>query len=101
MIGTTIAGKYKLVTELGSGATGTVFRGEAVDGSGPVAVKVLRKEMGGGATRAEVERRFEREALAAALAQHPNCVTVRDFGALDDGRPYLVMDFVQGRKIGR
>ena len=99
MIGTTIAGKYKLAAELGSGATGTVFRGDAVDGSGPVAVKVLRKEMGGGATRAEVERRFEREALAAALAQHPNCVTVRDFGALDDGRPYLVMDFVQGRSV--
>ncbi|HLU67787.1 MAG TPA: protein kinase, partial [Kofleriaceae bacterium] len=94
MIGQTIAGRYRLVEQIGEGATGTVYRAE-VEGGGEAAVKVLRAEPGA----RERERRFEREAVAGSHAEHPNCVAVRDFGALEDGRPYLVMELVRGRSL--
>ena len=97
MKGQVIAGKYRIGDELGRGATGTVYRAEKTEeGGGAVAVKILGAEPGG---RGEKEKRFEREALAGSYAEHPNCVSVLDFGALDDGRPYLVMELVQGRRL--
>ena len=97
MKGQVIAGKYRIGEELGRGATGTVYRAEKTEGDGgAVAVKVLSAGPGG---RGEKEKRFEREALAASYAEHPNCVSVLDFGALDDGRPYLVMELVEGRRL--
>jgi len=95
MKGQVIAGKYRIGDELGRGATGTVYRAE-VDGGGPVAVKVLAA---GSGVRGEKEKRFEREALAASYAEHPNCVAVVDFGALDDGRPYIVMELIEGKQL--
>ncbi len=95
MKGQVIAGKYRIGDQLGRGSTGTVYRAE-VDGSGPVAVKILAA---GSGARGEKEKRFEREALAASYAEHPNCVHVTDFGALDDGRPYIVMELVEGRRL--
>jgi serine/threonine protein kinase len=95
MKGQVIAGKYRIGDELGRGATGTVFRAEVEDGR-PVAVKILAA---GSGVRGEKEKRFEREALAASYAEHPNCVHVTDFGALEDGRPYIVMELVEGRRL--
>ena len=97
MRGQVIAGKYRVGDELGRGATGTVYRAERTEASGgAVAVKVLAAGPGG---RGEKEKRFEREALAGSYAAHPNCVSVLDFGALEDGRPYLVMELVEGRRL--
>jgi serine/threonine protein kinase len=98
MKGQVIAGKYRVGDELARGATGTVYRAERTEeaGGGAVAVKILSAEPG---ARGEKEKRFEREALAASYAEHPNCVSVVDFGALDDGRPYLVMQLVEGRRL--
>jgi len=95
MKGQVIAGKYRIGDELGRGSTGTVYRAE-VDGGGPVAVKILGA---GSGARGEKEKRFEREALAASYAEHPNCVHVIDYGALEDGRPYIVMELVDGRRL--
>ncbi len=98
MKGQVIAGKYRVGDELARGATGTVYRAEKTGeaGGGAVAIKILSAEPGG---RGEKEKRFEREALAASHAEHPNCVSVVDFGALEDGRPYLVMQLVEGRRL--
>jgi hypothetical protein len=97
MKGQVIAGKYRVGEELARGATGTVYRAEKTEaGGGAVAVKILSAEPG---ARGEKEKRFEREALAASYAEHPNCVSVVDFGALEDGRPYLVMQLVEGRRL--
>ena len=97
MKGQVIAGKYRVGEELARGATGTVYRAEkTAAGGGAVAVKILSAEPG---ARGEKEKRFEREALAASYAEHPNCVSVVDFGALEDGRPYLVMQLVEGRRL--
>src|SRR5688500_16063843 len=95
MKGQVVAGKYTIVDEIAEGATGTVYRAE-VEGGGAVAVKILRGEPG---ARDEKKQRFEREALAASSAVHPNCVEVKDFGALEDGRPYIVMELVEGRGL--
>ena len=96
MIGEVVAGRYRLVELVGEGATGAVYRAEDQEGKGAVAVKVLRQKSG-----PEAERRLEREAVAAGKLDHPNLVAVRDFGALDDGRPYLVMDLIEGRSLSR
>jgi eukaryotic-like serine/threonine-protein kinase len=98
MTGELVAGRYRLAAPIGEGATGTVYRAE-VDGE-VVAVKILRQgATGAEASRREASRRFEREAVAVGKLDHPNLVAIRDFGALDDGRPYLVMDLVEGRSL--
>lgn len=58
-----------------------------------VALKVLHREM---TSLPEVVARFEREAVAAARIEHPNVVQARDFGSLQDGSFYLVLEYVEG-----
>ncbi len=61
-----------------------------------VAVKVLQAGSGGGEDRL---RRFKREAKAVSILDHPNLVSFHDFGVLADGRPYLVMDLIEGTTL--
>lgn len=97
-VGRTV-GRWRLDSALAEGHLGTVYRATPTeDGGDVVAIKILRADATAGD---EAARRFEREALAASHIQHPNCVRVRDFGALDDGRPYLVMDLVQGKSLAQ
>ncbi|HTE52698.1 MAG TPA: serine/threonine-protein kinase [Kofleriaceae bacterium] len=98
MKGELVAGRYRLAEPIGEGATGTVYRAVVEPGGEAVAVKVLRAGARGAAAT-EAARRFEREAVAAGKLDHPNLVAIRDFGALDDGRPYLVMDLIDGRSL--
>ena len=85
----------ELERELGRGLTGTVWR--ARDGFGrPVAVKVLHREWAG---HPEMRERFEREARAAAVVGHPGVVAPLAIGALADGRPYIVMQLVDGPSL--
>ncbi len=58
-----------------------------------VAIKLLQRRRDEGGI---LHERFRREALAAAKIVHPNVVTVHDVGQNDEGRPYIVMDFVDG-----
>jgi serine/threonine-protein kinase len=87
-------GPYRIVSLIGSGGMGDVYRAERADGaySQTVALKVLRP----GYRTSELVRRFriEREALARLV--HPGIATILDGGALDDGRPYIVLEFVDG-----
>jgi uncharacterized membrane protein YgcG len=99
MIGELVAGRYRLVEQIGEGATGTVYRAMSEPQSEAVAIKVMRRQNGSAAAAGEGARRFEREAVAAGKLEHPNLVSMRDFGALDDGRPYLVMDLIAGRSL--
>ncbi len=94
LIGEMVDGRYRLVERIGEGATGLVYRAVAEPGSVAVAVKILRPDVAGGEAR-----RFEREAVAAGKVAHENLVGLRDFGALEDGRPYLVMDLIEGRSL--
>ncbi|MBE7450045.1 MAG: hypothetical protein HS111_14425 [Kofleriaceae bacterium] len=64
----------------------------------PLAVKLLHRTL---AAVPELRSRFEREAIAIGISiDHPNCVGVSDFGKLDDGSLFLVMDLLDGSSLG-
>jgi serine/threonine-protein kinase len=93
LIGELIDGRYKVVEVIGEGGMGLVYRAENERLKRPVAIKVLQRDY---SAIAEVGRRFEREAVAIARLDHPNCVAVQDFGRLPDGSLYLVMSYLHG-----
>jgi serine/threonine-protein kinase len=93
-IGHLLQGRYRILAKLASGAMGVVYQGERVQLGKPVAVKFLHPWI---AAQKAFLSRFENEAKAMSRLQHPNCVSVIDFGV--DGSPYLVMDFVTGRTL--
>ncbi|MEV7202989.1 serine/threonine-protein kinase [Streptomyces griseoluteus] len=94
-----IAGRYRLLSPLGEGGMGTVWRAHDEVLRREVAVKEVRAPAG--LPAGDVERmyaRLEREAWAAARVAHPNVVTVYDV-ALEGGRPWIVMELVRGRSL--
>ncbi|WP_428263415.1 serine/threonine-protein kinase [Haliangium sp.] len=86
-------GEYELSARIARGGFGVIWRAIHVDTGRVVALKIIRAEM---VTSDELVRRLEREANAIRLTRHPNVVELYDFGKLDDGRPYLVMEHVSG-----
>jgi serine/threonine protein kinase len=92
-VGAVIAGKYKLLEEIGEGGMGTVYMAQQTEPvRRAVAVKVIKAGMDSKAVLA----RFEAERQALALMDHPNIAKVLDAGATDSGRPYFVMELVKG-----
>ncbi len=93
---TVAAGRYRLERPLGHGGMATVYLGRDSELDRPVAVKVLAEDLAGdGAFR----KRFLREARLAARLSHPNVVSVYDAGGEEHGRPYIVMEHVEGRTL--
>jgi serine/threonine-protein kinase len=90
-------GQYRIVEPLGRGGMGLVYRVEHEVLKRGFAMKVLDSAV----LRRDPlsSRRFVREARAAARVRHPGIVGVSDFGTLPDGRPYLVMDLIDGRTV--
>ena len=89
-------GPYKLLQEIGHGGMGVVFMAEQ---EAPVRRKVAMKIVKPGLDTKEVVARFEAERQALALMDHPNIARVLDGGATDSGRPFFVMELVQGVSI--
>jgi serine/threonine-protein kinase len=89
--GRALVGMYRVSGTLGHGGMGVVYRAEHVALKKQVALKVLRPEA---ANDPAVASQFLVEARAACRAHHPGIVDVTDFGALPDGRSYLVMELV-------
>jgi serine/threonine-protein kinase len=96
LVGQLLGERYRIEALLGSGGMGAVYRATHVHMKKAVAVKVLHKEM---TFQEEVVKRFEREAVAAARIEHPNVAAATDFGRLEDGAFYLVLEFVEGRSL--
>ena len=95
----TKAGRYEIVSELGRGAMGVVYK--AVDPviGRTVAVKTIKlNEAGTGLSRPELLARFQTEARAAGLLTHPNIVVVFDAGE-EDGLYYITMELVEGKSL--
>ncbi|ONI78441.1 serine/threonine protein kinase [Kribbella sp. ALI-6-A] len=86
-------GRYRLQSKIGAGAFATVWRGYDDDLDVDVAVKVLADNW---ASRADVRERFLSEARLMRRIASDRVVRVFDLGALADGRPYFVMDYVSG-----
>ena len=98
LLGTLLAGRYRIEQLIGSGGMGAVYRAEHVHMRKAVAVKVLHKEM---TAFPEVVARFEREAVAAGRIEHPHVVSASDFGQLEDGSFYLVLEFIEGQSLAK
>jgi len=95
-IGTIIAGRYRVEARLGEGGMGAVYRVEHTHMRKRLAIKVLHGQL---THQPEVVARFEREAMAAANIDHPNVAAATDFGRLDDGAFYLVLEYVEGTDL--
>lgn len=87
-------GAYQLTERLGAGGMGVVYRGSAPGGT-EVAVKVIREAV---TSEEETQRRFLREARAAARLDHPNIAQLWDFGRAE-GLNFLVMELVPGEQL--
>ena len=87
-------GAWKLVGRIGEGGMGTVWLAERVEGgfAQRAAVKLVKRGM----DTDDVLRRFERERAALAALEHPGIARLYDGGSTEDGRPYLVMEYVEG-----
>lgn len=89
-------GGYMIEAEIGSGATGLLFRAFDPRLQRPVALKVLRSEL---AVAPTARVRFEREARAVARLQHSHIVQIHDVGAPADFLPYMAMELIEGTSL--
>src|SRR4029079_14036555 len=96
LVGTTLAGKYRIDARLNEGGMGTVYRGTHVLMDKTVAIKVLRPSL---AADEKIVARFSREARAASRISHPNALSVTDFGEDESGQVFLVMEFLSGKTL--
>lgn len=94
-IGSLVEGKYRLMEGLGEGGMGVVYKVEQVLLNRHMALKTLT----GSEFSESSIRRFQAEAKLLAKLDHPGLVKVQDFGFIDNVKPFLVMDFVQGRTL--
>ncbi len=88
-------GKYKILSELARGSMGIIYKGEDETLGRPVAVKVMNDSLAADETMVS---RFKNEAKAAALLNHPNIVTIHDFGR-EEGQFYIVMEYLIGQNL--
>jgi serine/threonine-protein kinase len=93
---TLLVGKYRVTRELGRGGMAAVYEAENVSIGKKVAVKVLAAEL---ANSNIVIERFFREARAAASVKSPYIVEVYDSGRLEDGRPFIAMELLEGESL--
>jgi len=91
-----IDGKYRLDRLIGRGGMGAVYEARDLRLGRDVAVKVM---IGGQFGREAALRRFRREARAVARLNHPNIVALHDFGELEGGGAYLVMERIHGASL--
>lgn len=96
IVGTKIADKYEVLEVLGGGGMGVVYKAKHLLMHRTVAIKMLLPEVVASETALA---RFQQEAQAASSLSHPNILTVFDFGQTTDGKPYLVMDFLEGKSL--
>lgn len=93
LIGRVLGGKFRLRSLIGAGASGTVYQADQTALGRTVAVKILNPEL---AEDPRLLNRFHEEALLASRLNHPNTVSVIDYGQTEDGLLYIVMEYLRG-----
>jgi dienelactone hydrolase/predicted Ser/Thr protein kinase len=93
--GSTFAGKYRILQEIGHGGMGVVYKAEDTTLKRTVALKFLPAEL---ARHEEAKQRFIREAQAAAALDHPNIGAIYEVGEAD-GQAFITMAFVEGKTL--
>ena len=91
--------QYDIVDLLGKGGMGAVFKGRQAKLDRDVAIKLLFRSTAESYEEMKFSERFQLEAKAMAKLDHPNIVSVHDFGETHDGQLYLVMEFIDGMDI--
>jgi eukaryotic-like serine/threonine-protein kinase len=100
--GTLLGGSYRLIRCLGHGGMGDIHLACRVDVPRQVVIKVLRTDLIAkqGTMVQEATVRFRQEATVMASLHHPNVVRLLDFDVTEDGRPYLIMEYLPGQNLG-
>jgi serine/threonine protein kinase len=98
LIGLNLDERYTVLSRVARGGMGAIYRGRHERLRRPVAIKVLHSSMF--FEDPSAVRRLGQEAVAVGKLNHPNIVTMYDFGVTPSGLPYLVMDFVDGVTLG-
>lgn len=93
LIGSKLADRYHILTLIGHGGMGNVYRAKHELMERDVAIKMLKADL---ITDSMSVKRFQQEARAACRLKHPNVITLFDFGVSPSGQPYLVMDLLVG-----
>lgn len=93
-----IDGKYRIVSRLGAGGMGEVYKVEHTFLGATRVIKVVRPQIAGSD---EAHDRFLREARLATKIHHPNVATLHDFAALPDGSHYMVWEFIEGENLAQ
>lgn len=99
LLGQLLDGRYEISGVQGSGGVGVLLRARHTLLNTPVAVKVLDLRDADPEIAADMARRFRTEATLIAKLRHPSIVEVSDFGVADDGRSYIVMEFLEGKDL--
>ena len=95
-MGRGIRGKYRILGKLGQGGMATVYKALHVGFDEVCALKVINQEL---ASDLSFVKRFGQEAALTRKLQHPNAVRVEDIDQADDGRPFMVMEFIEGESL--
>jgi serine/threonine protein kinase len=94
--GMVIREKYRIEEKIGSGGMATVYRARHLAFNEQRALKVVKAHL---AEDEDFLKRFRTEAIVTRKLQHPNAVRMDDLDTAEDGRPFMVMEFVQGRNL--
>jgi serine/threonine protein kinase len=95
--GMIIRNKYEILGRIGIGGMGVVYRGRHLTFNEVCAIKIVNDAIAGDKNFLQ---RFQTEAVVTRKLRHPNAVRVDDFDYTDDGRPFIVMELVEGKNIG-
>ena len=98
LVGATLANRYLIVRRIGEGGMGAVYEAKHTIIGKRVAVKVLLEKF---LTKSDFVARLLQEARLASAIGHEHIVDVTDFGTTDDGRAFVVMEFLEGEALSQ
>jgi serine/threonine protein kinase len=94
--GRVIRGKYRVISKVGEGGMGAVYKASHVLFDEVRALKAMKREL---MSDELLVKRFKQEAVMARKLHHPNAVSVHDLDEAEDGRPFIVMEFIEGQSL--
>ncbi|HEY9678030.1 MAG TPA: protein kinase [Drouetiella sp.] len=96
LLGTTLAGNYEIMEVIGHGGMGVVYKARHALMNRIVAIKMLQAQL---ISDSMSVKRFQQESMSASRINHPNVITIYDFGISPSGQPFIVMDYLQGESL--